>query len=131
MSQTYEFLKECGVFYVATVNDNTPAARPFGGVMEYEGELYFSTANTKDVYSQLIINPSVQIVALKAGTRDWIRINGKAVEIHDLDVKQVMLDTCPGLLKRFNSNACKHFALFKVSEMASELNINGKFTKLA
>jgi len=37
MSKTYEFLKECGAFYVVTVNDNNPAVRPFGAVMEYDG----------------------------------------------------------------------------------------------
>jgi uncharacterized pyridoxamine 5'-phosphate oxidase family protein len=56
--------------------------------MELDGELYLSTANTKEVYSQLKRNPSVQIVALKAGTRDWVRIDGKAVEVFDIDSKQ-------------------------------------------
>jgi len=98
--------------------------------MELGNELYISTANTKDVYHQLVSNPQVQIVAHKAGTRDWVRIDGTAVEVHDLDIKQAMLDTFPGLTKRFDSNACKFFALFKIAEMTSALNTNGAFVPL-
>lgn len=36
MSKEYEFLKQCGYFYVLTINDKFPAGRPFGAVMEYE-----------------------------------------------------------------------------------------------
>ena len=128
MSKTYDFLKECGTFFVATINKDAPASRPFGAIMELGGELYFSTANTKDVYTQLISNPSIQIVALKAGTRDWIRVDGKAVEINDLHTKQAMLDSCPVLLKHFSSNDSESFALFKVIEKTALLNTsNGAF----
>ena len=59
MSMTYEFLKECGVFYVLTLNGDFPAGRPFGAVMEHEGDLYISTGDMKDVYKQLKINPNM------------------------------------------------------------------------
>ena len=129
MSKTYEFLKECGIFYVATVNQNTPAVRPFGAVMEFEGELYISTAKNKNVYDQLAKNEPIQIVALKTGTRDWIRLNGKPIEVHDLDIKQAMLDACPNLAKRFNKE-CDRYALFKIAEMNSFISINGEFVML-
>jgi len=116
MSKTYEFLKECGVYYLVTMNGDAPAARPFGSILEFEEELYFTTANTKDVYSQLIQNSTIQIVALKTGTRDWIRIDGKAVEVHDLALKQATLDADPGLLKHFKTADCVRFALFKITE---------------
>jgi len=130
MSRTYEFLKECETFFVVTINKNTPAARPFGAIMELEGGLYFSTSTIKDVYLQLKRNQVIQIVALKSGTRDWIRVNGKAVEINDLGIKQKMLETCPTLLKRFDSKECEYFALFKLSEIESTLNVNGNVINL-
>ena len=34
MSQAYEFLKECGSFFVLTINGDYPAGRPFGAVMK-------------------------------------------------------------------------------------------------
>ena len=130
MSKTYEFLKQCGTFFVTTVNGTHPAARPFGAVMEYEEELYISTANTKEVYSHLIANPFIQVVAIKTGTRDWIRISGKAIEVSDVNIKQAMLDAYPALLKRFDTNECDFFALFKISEMKSSLYSNNGVTIL-
>jgi len=130
-NKTYEFLKECGTFFVATINGNTPAVRPFGGVWECNNELYFTTSNTKEVYSQLINNSRLQITALKAGTRDWIRIDGKAVEVFDLSMKQAMLDAFPRLLKHFNSKNCGYYSLFKITEMKSLLNTNGSFSELS
>ena len=130
MSQTYDFLKECGTFFVVTVNGNAPAARPFGAVMELDGALYLSTANTKDVYAQLTKNGQIQIVAMKAGTRDWIRIDGRAIEVYDVNVKQVMLDACPALNNHFESKDCAHFALFKVVEMEASLYTNNGVVKL-
>ena len=36
MSKEYEFIKECGYFYVLTINKDFPAGRPFGEMMEDE-----------------------------------------------------------------------------------------------
>lgn len=48
MSKTYEFLKECGLFYVLTMNGDYPAGRPFGAVMEVGENLYLSTNDFKN-----------------------------------------------------------------------------------
>ena len=121
MSVTYEFLKDCGVFFLASIENDKPALRPFGAIMEFEDELYFSTGNTKEVYAQLIANLNIQIAALKNGTRDWVRISGKAVEVKELSLKQRMLEQCPALLKRFKGGDDEYFAMFKISEMHSSL----------
>ena len=121
MSKAYEFLKECGIYFLVTMNGASPAARPFGCIVELGNELYFTTSNKKAVYTQLIQNRVIQIVALKAGTRDWIRIDGKAVEVYDLTLKQAVLDVDPDLLKHFKTADCVYFALFKIIEMQSSL----------
>lgn len=38
MSKVYDFLQECGCFYVLTLNGDFPAGRPFGAVMEHDGK---------------------------------------------------------------------------------------------
>lgn len=43
MSKAYEFLKECGAFFVLSINGDYPAGRPFGAVMEVDDNLYLST----------------------------------------------------------------------------------------
>ena len=42
MSKAYEFLKECGAFFVLSINGDYPAGRPFGAVMEVGDDLYLS-----------------------------------------------------------------------------------------
>lgn len=114
MKKTVDFLKECGVFFVLTVNGDYPAGRPFGAVMEYNENLYISTGDMKAVYRQLKEHPQLQIVALKSGSRNWIRINGIAEECFDSNIKQAMLAECPILTMHFPSPDAPHFAVFRV-----------------
>ena len=130
MSKVYDFLKDCGAFFLLTVNENTPVGRPFGAVMEYENRLYFTTATMKEVYKQLKANDNVQIVALKHGTREWIRISGKAKECFDFDIKEKMLECCPVLVKRYDSPKSEFFALFSVEEIKAVLNTNDGIIEL-
>lgn len=127
MSKVYEFLNECGVFYVLTMKDGKPCGRPFGAVMEYNGKIYITTSNTKDVYKQMKNNDNIQIVALKNGTRDWIRIDGNAKECFDLRIKKRMLEECPVLKNRYSFEDCEYYALFKVENIQANLNVDGKF----
>lgn len=121
MSRTFDFLKECGVFYVLTMNGDRPAGRPFGAVMEEGESLYFSTAVGKEVYAQLKKEPKIQIVALKPQSREWIRVDGKAVECQDILKKKKMLKECPSLTKHFKKAEDEHFALFQLTEMDAYL----------
>ena len=129
MSIAYDFLTECGVFFVNTINCDCPASRPFGAVMEVDGDLYLSTTNNKDVYHQIKENPHLQIAALKGGSRDWIRINGTAIEIFDTTMKALMIERCPILKKHFEVDS-KEYVLFKVTGLSGELHANNELIKL-
>ena len=59
MDEVLKFLTDNKVFYLATVNGDAPALRPFGFAMKYDNKLYFCTANTKNVYKQLKANPKI------------------------------------------------------------------------
>ena len=122
MSRAYEFLKDCGYFYVLTINDDFPAGRPFGAVMEQEGKLYISTHDGNKVHNQLRENGNIQIVAKKEGTREWIRITGKAVECKERTMKQRMLEECPVLSNHFSSAEAEHYLLFEVEVLDVEFN---------
>ena len=130
MSKTYEFLKDCGVFYVATVNENSPELRPFGAVMEYNDRLYISTANMKDVYKQMKENPSIQIVTLKTAERTWLRLSGQVVEIDDLEIKSEMLNACPVLINHFKSADNPHFVVFEITNTEAYINTDKGKTKI-
>lgn len=98
-----------------TADGDKPAGRPFGAVAEINGKLCVCTGAEKAVYAQMKRNPNVQIVALKNGTRDWIRIDGRAVESDSLAKKARMLDDCPNLHKHHSSADDPTFHLFCIS----------------
>ena len=114
MSKAYEFLKECGSFFVLSINGEYPAGRPFGAVMEVGEDLYLSTNDMNQAHKQMRENEHIQIVAKKPATREWIRITGLAIECDYKDLKQRMLEECPILQQRFVSVGMEHFIMFKV-----------------
>lgn len=120
MSKVYEFLKECGVFYVLTINGDFPAGRPFGAVMECDGKLYISTNDGNRVHKQLRENGNIQIIAKKDKTREWLRITGKAAECNEIERKKQMLKECPVLLKHFSTAESEHYLLFQVEVLGAE-----------
>ena len=120
MKKIIDFIKESGPFWVLTVNDDAPAGRPFGAIMELADKLYISTADTKAVYKQLKENSKMQILALKPGTREWLRVDGIAVECTSIDIKEKMLEECPILKTHYSSASAPHFAIFEITVVNSE-----------
>ena len=115
MSKEFEYIKECGCFYVLTINGDFPAGRPFGAIMEDKGFLYISTHDGNKVHKQLRQNGNIQILAKKDGTREWLRLTGTADECVDVELKQKMMHECPNLSKHFSSEYDEHFLLFRIS----------------
>lgn len=114
IKRAYEFLKECGCFFVLTINGEYPAGRPFGAVMEADGYLYISTNDMNQAHKQLIEHKQMQIIAKKANTREWIRLTGIAEECNNEKLKQRMLVECPVLQNRFSDIGLEHFIMFKI-----------------
>ncbi|MBQ9852469.1 MAG: pyridoxamine 5'-phosphate oxidase family protein [Ruminiclostridium sp.] len=114
MSKAYEFLKECGAFFVLTINDGAPAGRPFGAVMEVGDDLYLATNDMNQAHKQMREQEKIQIVAKKPDSRAWIRINGVAEECDDDALKERMMEEVPVVRQRFEAVGMEHFLLFKV-----------------
>jgi uncharacterized pyridoxamine 5'-phosphate oxidase family protein len=101
MKKALEFLQECGVFYLATTENDQPRVRPFGAVFEYEGKLYIVTNNTKSCFKQMLENPKVEISGMnKKG--QWIRIAGDVANDDRREVKEVALEATPSLKSMYN-----------------------------
>lgn len=86
----------------------------FGAVMEYNDDLYISTTDTKAVYKQLKERANMQIISLKPGTREWVRINGIAKQCDDIGIKKKMLEECPVLTKHFPTPDTPHYVVFQL-----------------
>ena len=78
MSKIKDFLKETGVFFMATVDGDQPRLRPLGAFLEEDGKLIFGVGDFKNVYRQMQANPKVEIVACKPDGH-WLRYTGRAV----------------------------------------------------
>ena len=114
MSKAYEFLKECGIFFVLTLNGDYPAGRPFGVMMEVGEDLYISTNDFNQAHKQLRANGHIQIIAKKSSSGEWIRITGTAAECNDAALKQKMYEENPILQKHHHSAEAEHFLMFKI-----------------
>ena len=86
MKKIYEYLKNCGTFYLATVKGDKPQVRPFGAVCEFEGKLYIVTNNQKDVYKQMKANPNVAICGMYKGNCfiSWHLLTFLPISLHFL-----------------------------------------------
>lgn len=102
MTRAIEFLKKCGVFYLATVEGDQPRVRPFGAVAAFEGRLYLITSNQKPVYAQLKANPKCELSGMAGG--DWIRITAEAVEDERFEARKAVLDANPNLRGMYSEN---------------------------
>ena len=90
-----DFLKDCGTYYLATVEGDQPRVRPFGTINLFDGKLYIQTGKVKDVSKQLAANPKAEICAFKDGK--WIRVTGELVDDNRVEAKKSMLDAYPSL----------------------------------
>ena len=102
MNEVYEFLKSCGVYYLATVEGDQPRVRPFGTAHIFEGRLYIQTGKVKPCSRQIADNPKVEISAFHNGT--WIRIAGELAEDDRVEARKSMLDAYPNLRGMYDEN---------------------------
>ena len=102
MERVYEFLKNAGAYYLATVEGDQPRVRPFGTALIFEDKLYIQTGKVKPVSKQLAANPKAEICAFKDGA--WLRIAGELVEDDRVEAKKAMLDAHPNLRAMYDEN---------------------------
>ena len=102
MEEVAAFLKEAGVYYLATVEKDQPRVRPFGTVHLFEGKLYIQTGKVKPTSHQLLANPKAEICAFKDGV--WLRVAGQLIEDDRVEARKAMLDAYPDLRRMYDEN---------------------------
>ena len=102
MERVCKFLKDAGVYYLATVEGDQPRVRPFGTAHIFEGKLYIQTGKAKPCSKQILTNPKVEISAFHQGA--WVRIAGELVEDDRVEAKKSMLDAYPMLRGMYDEN---------------------------
>ena len=102
MERVYEFLKETGVYFLATAEGDQPRVRPFGTIDLFEGKLYIQTGKAKEVSKQIQADPKVEICAFKDGK--WLRLSGTLVRDDRYEAKAHMLDAYPSLKGMYSAD---------------------------
>ncbi|MCC8127149.1 MAG: pyridoxamine 5'-phosphate oxidase family protein [Clostridiales bacterium] len=102
MQEVFDFLKNCGTYYLATAEGDQPRVRPFGTIHEFEGKLYIQTGKVKEVSRQIHQNSKIEICAFSGDA--WIRVAATAVEDERISAKQSMLDAYPSLQKMYQAD---------------------------
>ena len=95
MNRVFDFLKEAGTYYLATVEGDQPRVRPFGTIDLFEGRLYIQTGKVKAVSQQMLANPKVELCAFKDGA--WLRVSATACLDERIEAQAHMLDAYPSL----------------------------------
>ena len=117
MKEVQEFLKECGVYYLSTIDGDKPRVRPFGTAEIFEDKLYIQTGKSKTVYKQIEKNNNVEICAFKDGR--WLRVSGKLISDDRVEAKKDMLDKNPDLRSMYNENDDNSIVLYFESATAT------------
>ena len=102
MQRVCQFLKDAGVYYLATMEGDQPRVRPFGTAHIFEDKLYIQTGKAKPTSRQLAANPKAEISAFHNGT--WIRVAGELVEDDRSEARASMLDAYPNLRRMYHED---------------------------
>ena len=104
MEEILKFLKDCGTFYLATVDaEGRPHVRPFGAVCAFEGKLYLITGNGKAVYAQMMEHPGIEISGMTADGR-WLRLDADCRLDERREAKAAMLEANPNLRSMYSED---------------------------
>lgn len=104
MKEVQAYLKECGAFFIATVDGDQPHVRAFGVSEIINDRLYIMTGKVKDVYKQMTKNGKFEICALKPNGSEWMRVTGTLVNDDDQAVKEEFLNRNEGLKSMYKAD---------------------------
>jgi len=115
MEEVFEYLKNAGVYYIASVDsDGKPHVRPFGSRAIYEGKFYIFMSFPKKVYTQVMENGHVELAAMgKDGS--WIRIAAKAVPELRIEMREKLIAASASGPRQRNAESEMAFELTEVT----------------
>ena len=119
MNEVQAYLKECGAFFIATVDGDQPRVRPFGVSEIINGRLYIMTGKVKDVFKQLDKNGKFEICAMKPSGAEWMRLEGTLVNDDTLAVKEEFLNRNESLKAMYKADDGNMAVLYVTNSTAS------------
>ena len=126
MKEVCDFLKECGEYYIATVENDQPRVRPFGTTAIFENRLYIQTGKSKNVAKQMFANPKIEICAYNKQSGIWLRISAIVVPDERTEAKQFMLDEYPSLKSMYSATDDNTLVLYLKDATATFNSFTGE-----
>lgn len=102
MNEVFDFIKSCGTYFLATVEDGKARNRPFGTINLFDGKLYIQTGKKKDVSKQIQKNPYVELCCFDG--KQWLRLSGQLVRDERREAKIDMLEHYPDLKASYSAD---------------------------
>lgn len=120
MKRVYDFLKEVGTYYLATMDGDQPRVRPFGTVNVFEDKLYIQTGKVKSVVKQIVANPKVEICAMKGD--EWIRVAATLVEDDRVEAQESMLNAYPSLRAMYKTGSDGNTIVYYLKDVVATIS---------
>ena len=124
MEEVLNFLRDCGTYYLATVEWDQPRVRPFWTINIFEWKLYIQTGKSKKVSKQIQANPKVEISA--SLDWKWIRVSWELVRDERIEAKKSMLDRYPELRGMYDENDHNTEVLYFQNAIATIYSFTGE-----
>ena len=96
MNKVVEEIRKVKVFYIASIDGDEPRVRPFGSVVEFEGNAYICSGNFKEFYKQVKENPHVELCGMYDDNTSWLRVAATLKEDNRIEVQKAILDDPTG-----------------------------------
>ena len=125
MNEIYDFIKSCGTYYLATVEDGQPRNRPFGTVNIFEGKLYIQTGKSKNVSKQIQKNPKVEVCCFNNSLGQWLRLSGELVRDDRREAKADLLSHYPELAQMYSPDDENTEVLYFKNAVATLYSFSG------
>jgi Uncharacterized conserved protein len=125
MKEVYDYLKKNPTFFLATSDGDQPRVRPFGVVSEFEGRLYISTNNQKEVFKQMQADPKIELCAM-GQDNTWLRVEATAAHDDRREARAKMLEENPNLNKLYTVDDGQMAVLYLKDATASFYSFGGE-----
>ena len=119
MNEVYDFIKACGTYKLATVENDQPRGRPFGTINMFEGKLYNQTGKSQDVSKQIQKNPKVELSCFDGSKGTWLRLAGTLVRDDRKEAKADMLAHYPELQRMYSADDANTEVLYFTNARAT------------
>ncbi len=123
MQTVHDFIKACGTYYLATVENGQPRVRPFGTINIFDGKLYIQTGKVKEVSKQIQANPKVELCCFDG--QKWLRLAGELVRDDRIEAKKDMLNKYPSLQQMYSAEDDNTEVLYFKNATATFSNFAG------